>query len=498
MGEQKKKLATFAVLLFLTVGVAALSYFTRGNVSTGEANNAVDSIAVLPFENGAQDANAEFLSDGITESLINRLSQLSNLRVMSTNAVFRYRGTKPDTHKVAAELNVKAVLTGSVKQIGDQLVINVSLDDTKDNRRIWGEQYIRKFTDVLTVQSDIAREVASNLRLKLTGGDERQLTKRYTESAEAYQLYLKGNYHWKKYTREDAQKGIDYYNQAIEVDPNYAMAYTGLANSYGIMALSYLPPREAFSKAKIYAAKALEIDETLADAHSSMGAVRVFYDWDWVEAEKELKTALALNPNHFDANIVYPAFLEAMGRFDESRPLTKHALQLEPLSAWTNTQLGIDLYLSRQYDESVSQLEKTISLEPRYSPAYLCLGQAYSQKRMYGRAIETFQKGITQAGPDSHLVAGLGHVYALAGERDKAGQALDELREMSKQAYISPYMFAVVYAGLGDKDQTFAWLEKAYQDRFFTLIRLKVEPLFDPLREDPRFQDLLKRMNFPE
>jgi TolB-like protein len=481
----------------MAAGVATLLNLAWSDPSNGVTGDAVDSIAVLPFENGAQDENAEYLSDGISESLINRLSQLSGLRVMSSNAVLRYKGKKPHAMEVAGELNVRAVLTGSVKQVGDQLVINVSLDDTKDNRRIWGENYSRKLTDVLAVQSEIAHEVASNLRLKLTGSDERQLTKRYTESVEAYQLYLKGNYHWKKYTREDSQKGIDYYNQAILVDPNYAMAYTGLANSYGVMALAFLPPEEGFSKAKYYAGKALELDETLSDAHSSMGAVRLFYDWDWVEAEKELTTALELDPDHFDANIVYPAFLESMGRFDESRPLAVGAQRREPLSAWTNTQLGIDLYLSRRYDASVAQLEKTISIEPRYLPAYLQLGQAYIQKKMYTRAIETFQKGIDQAGPDPHLIALRGHAYALAGELDNARQALDELNAMSKSAYVSSYFFAVVHAGTGDTDQTFEWLEKAYQERYFMLIRLKVEPLFDPLRSDARFHNLLKRMNFP-
>ena len=266
------KLAAIAALLVLTVGIAALYYFTRGNTSNKPTSTeTIDSIAVLPLTNAAQDPNAEYLSDGITESLINRLSQLSGLKVMSSSSVFRYKGREQDAQKIGNELNVRAVLTGSVKQIGDQLVINVSLDDAKDNHHIWGEQYVRKFADVLAVQNEIAQEVTTNLRVKLTGADERQLAKRYTDNVEAYQLYLKGNYEWNKHTLESLQKGIEFYNQAIEKDPNYALAYSGLAASYGVLGNNYLPPKEAFPKSKAYAAKALAIDDTLSQAHNGDG-----------------------------------------------------------------------------------------------------------------------------------------------------------------------------------------------------------------------------------
>jgi TolB-like protein/DNA-binding winged helix-turn-helix (wHTH) protein/Flp pilus assembly protein TadD len=496
--KQNKRAASFIAASFVIIAVAlfALSRFSKIQPQTSDAP--IDSIAVLPFENAARDGDAEYLSDGITENLINRLSQLSNLKVMSSSSVFRYKGKERDAQKVGGELNVRAVLTGSVKQIGDRLIINVSLDDAKDNRRIWGEQYVRKFADILDVQNEIAQEVSSNLRLKLTGADERQLAKRYTDNVEAYQLYLKGMYLWKKHTQEDLQKGIEYFNQAIEKDPNYALAYCGLSASHGVLGNAYLPPNDNFPKAKAYAAKALAIDDTLAEAHAAMGAVRLFYEWDWVETEKEFKRAQALNPNHGDGHQLYAAYLEAAGRFDEARAAAKRASELDPLSAMFDMEVGITFYYARRYDEAIAQFEKTLNLEPRYVDAYQFLGQAYEQKKMFAQAIATYQKGIAQAERNPSLVALLGHAYALAGERNKARQTLDELREMSKHNYVSPYLFAVVYAGLGDKDQTFAWLDKAFQDRSYFLIWLKVEPQFDSLRDDSRFQDLLRRVGLPE
>ncbi len=496
--KQNKRLAFLALAAFVVVVIAGFALYGWFNKQLSSTDAAValpiDSIAVLPFENAAQDANAEYLSDGITESLINRLSQLSNLKVMSRSSVFHYKGKEQDANKVGGELNVRAVLTGSVKQIGDQLVITVRLEDAGNNQHIWGEQYVRKFADIFNVQNEIAQAVSTNLHLKLTGADEHQLAKRSTESVEAYQLYLKGNYVWEKHTLEDLQKAIEYYGAAIEKDPNYALAFSGLANCYARLGNSYLPPHEAYPKAKTYAAKALELDDTLAEAHTSMGVIRLLYDWNWAEGEKEIKRALELNPNFAHAHDFHAVYLEVTGRLDEARTAMKRALELDPLSLQINTAVGENAYYERQYDEAVAQLEKAIDLEPRFYRAYLLLGNAYLQKKMYREAIETFQKGMTEAQRHPQLVSSLGRAFALSGERDKAQKTLAELREMSKQKYISPYLFAVVYDGLGDKEQTFAWLEKAYQDRSFWLIWLKVEPRFDSLRDDPRFVDLLRRI----
>jgi len=500
--KQNKTVTIFILAAFAVIVIAGIVWSrwfnSQGQPIDAAVASPINSIAILPFENVAQDVNAEYLSDGITESLINDLSQIQNLKVMSRNSVFRYKGKEQDASKVGGELDVQAVLTGSVKQIGDQIVIAVRLDDARNNQHIWGEQYVRKFTDILNVQSEITHAVSTSLRLKLTGADEQKLSKNYTENVEAYQLYLKGQYEWNKHTLEDLQKSIEFYNQALEKDPNYALAYAGLSGSYGVLGNNYLPPNEALPKAKAYAAKALEIDDTLTEAHVAMGAIRLFYDWNWAEAEKELKRAQALDPNNAAAHHIYGDSLEIMGRFDEAKAERKRALELDPLSAMQSMVAGATFYFASQYDEAIAQNQKTTDLETHFYPAYFWLGQAYEQKKMYAEAIATYQKGITQAERHPQLIAALGHAYALAGERGKATQALDELRRMSKQRHIDPYLIAFVYTGLGDKEQAFAWLNRAYQDRSSFLIWLKVEPQFNSLRDDPRFQDLLRRVGLPQ
>ncbi|PYS47781.1 MAG: hypothetical protein DMF68_15135, partial [Acidobacteria bacterium] len=471
-------LATLAVLL-----AVGLSYWFFTRSATNAAP--IESIAVMPFINESGNADNEYLSDGMTESLIGSLSQLPRLSVKARTSVFRYKGKAVDPHTVGLELSVQAVLLGRITERSEMLTLSLELVDARTENVIWSEQYNRRQSDLVSLQSEIARDVSNKLRVKLSGADEQKLAKNYTANGEAYQLYLKGQYEWNKHTQADLQRGIEYFNQAIEVDPNYALAYSGLADSYGVLGNNYLPPNEAFPKAKAYAAKALAIDDTLAEAHTSMCAVRLFYDWNWAEAEKELKRAQTLNPNETSAHDLYSAYFEVMGQPDEAQAEGKRAQELDPLSPMMNTDIGIDSYYWRRYDEAIAQLEKTIHLEQRYVLAWVYLGQAYEQKKMYAQAIETFQKGMTQAERHPQLLASLGHAYALSGERDKALKALDELREMSKQRYISPYSFAVVYAGLGDKEQAFGWLDKAYQDRSFFLIWLKVEPQFDSLREDP-------------
>jgi serine/threonine-protein kinase len=493
-GIKRHKVAVVITLVVLIVGAVGLGLYLHAR----KPEVAIHSIAVLPFQNKSTETDTDYLSDGIAESLMNSLSQLPNLKVMSRNTAYRYKGKEQDAQKVGRELNVQAVLTGEVQQVGGQVVIDVSLDDAVDGRHLWGEQYVRKFADILTVQREIAQEVSTSLRLKLTRVDEQQLAKRYTDNVEAYQLYLKGQYEWKKHTEEELQKSIEYYNQALAKDPNYALAYAGLAASYAVLGNSYLPPNETFPRAKAYATKALELDETLAEAHVAMGAARLLYDWNWADAERELKRAQALNPNDAEAHNLFGYFLKAMGRLDEANVETRRSQELDPLSLMINTDIGVNFYYARQYDEAIAQNEKTVNLDPRFFIAYLWLGQAYEQKKMYAEAIATFQKGMNVAELHPQLLASLGRAYALAGQPDKAQTVLAELREMAKRRYVSPYLLAVVYAGLGDRDQTFAWLEKAYQDRSFFLIWLKVEPRFDDLRDDPRFGDLVRRVGLPQ
>ncbi len=493
--KQHKRGAAIAlsVLLLAAIG-SGYWYFSNHSTNTKQ----IESIAVLPFVNQSGSADTEYLSDGMTETLISSLSQLPTLNVKARSSVFRYKGKETDARTISKELNVQAILNGRVVERGNDLSLYVELIDVALDKVIWSQTYNRQMANLVALQSEIARDVSQKLKIKLSGADEQKVAKNYTENAEAYQLYLKGRYEWNKHTLEDLQKGIEYFNQAIELDPNYALAYFGLSASYGVLGNNYLPPREAFPKSKAYAAKALEIDDTLSEAHTVMAAINLFYDWDWAEAEKHLKRAQTLNPNDATVNDIYSAYWDVMGQPDKALAESKRGQELDPLSLLMNTNLGIDFYYTRQYDEAIAQCEKTVNLEPRYYNASLYLGQAYEKKKMYQQAIATFQKGMTQAERNPKLLASLGHAYALSGERDKANQILVELREMSKYRYISPYLFAVVYLGLGDKDQTFAWLEKAFQDRSFFLIWLKVEPLFDPLRDDPRFADLLRRVGLPQ
>jgi tetratricopeptide (TPR) repeat protein len=331
----------------------------------------------------------------------------------------------------------------------------------------------------------------------LTGADEQKLAKNYTQNSESYQLYLKGNYEWNKHTQNDLMKAVDYYDQALAKDPSFALAYSGLADCYGVMGNNYLPPHEAFPKAKAFALKALEIDDTIAAAHASMSAITLFYDWNWAEAAKEAARAKELDPEYSAAYDVNGAYLEIMGRLDEAQGEIRRGQELDPLSLMFSTNLGIDLYYARQYDDAIAQLNKTINFDPGYNMAYLWLGQAFEQKRMYPDAIAAFQNGLNQGERHPKLLSSLGRAYALSGEREKAEKVLTELREMSKNRYVSPYLFAVVYDGLGYKDQTFAWLEKALADRSYFLLWLKLEPRFDSLRDDPRFKELVDRIGLP-
>ncbi|MCY7348434.1 MAG: protein kinase [Pyrinomonadaceae bacterium] len=494
--SNKLSFIIFSVLLLAAIGFGYWFFSNSSAETTKQTSNTkqIESIAVMPFVNQSGNADTEYLSDGMTETLIGSLSQLSQLNVKSRSSVFRYKGANTDSRQIAKELNVQAVLNGRVVERGGNLSLYVELVDVAADKVIWSQTYNRQMTNLVALQAEIARDVSGNLQTKLSGADERKLTKSYTENAEAYQLYLRGNYHWNKHTLEDLQKGIGYFNQALEKDPNYALAYAGLSASYGVLGNTYLPPKEAYPQAAGYAAKALAIDDTLSFAHTTLGANRLYYDWNWAEAEKELKRAQTLDSNNAEAHLLYGDFLDILGRFDETKAERKRALELDPLSPRFNMAAGATFYFARQHDEAIAQLEKTISLEPRYAESYVYLGQAYEQKKMFAQAIVTFQKGLTQAERSPQLVAALGHADALDGERGKALKALDELREMSKSQYVSPYLFAVVYLGLGDKDQTFIWLEKAFQDRSFFLIWLKVEPLFDPLRDDSRFQNLLRRI----
>jgi serine/threonine-protein kinase len=458
-------------------------------------SKAIDSLAVLPLVNASNDANMEYLSDGITESIINALSQLPRLRVVARSTVFRYKGHEVDAQEVGRELGVRAVLTGRVRHLGDVLMIGTELIDVQNDAHLWGEHYNRKLADIFEVQEEIAREISEKLRVKLTGKAREQLAKRHTENAEAYKLYLKGRFHWNKRTRESLKKGIEYFRRAIEKDSNYALAYTGLADCYNSLSrFGWLSPDEAMPKAKEAAEKALEIDANLAEAHNSRAFVAENYEWLWSVAEREYKRAIELNPNYATAHQWYGEYLATIGRFEEGLEQLKQAEQLDPLSLIINSDLGLPYFFARQYDRAIEQWQKTVELDPEFWLAHYALALVYEQKGMYSEAITESKRALNLFSDGPWVLAGLGHIYALSGKRDEAYQILDELMERAKKSYISPFDLALIHAGLGEKDEAITWLEKAYEERNQWLTWLKVEPRLDALRTDPRFIDLVRRV----
>ncbi|HEV2021462.1 MAG TPA: protein kinase [Terriglobales bacterium] len=460
---------------------------------------AIDSVAVLPFVNASTDPDTEYLSDGITETLIRQLSQIPRLKVMARSTVFRYKGRNIDPQKVGRDLNVRAVLTGRVSQRGETLTISMELMDVRDGSELWGEQYNRKLADILAVQEDIAREITDKLRLRLEGEEEKRLTKHFTENTEAYQLYLKGRYYWNKRTPDGIQKAIEYFQEAIEKDPSYALAYAGLADCYHVPA-NPLPPRERMPRAKAAAMRALQLDDTLVEAHTALARVLFVYDWDWSAAEKEFKRAIELNPRYAPAHQWYGGYLSATGRLREGDAEEKRAQELEPLSLVNNFGVALAFYYSRNYGQAIDQFQKTLELDPNFPPPHTYLPAAYEQKGMFEEAITGFQRAITVTkGADKILaMASLGHVYAVSGRKTEARKILAELQRLSEHSYVPAHDVALVYAGLGERDKAFAWLDKAYEEHSFNLSNLKVEPRFDPLRSDPRFADLLRRIGLPQ
>jgi TolB-like protein/tRNA A-37 threonylcarbamoyl transferase component Bud32/lipoprotein NlpI len=459
------------------------------------SSKTIDSLAVLPFINASADPNTEYLSDGITESIINSLSQLPKLRVMARSMVSRYKGQEVDARAVGSDLGVRAVLTGRVFQLGKSLVIRTELVDVADGSQLWGEQYNPKLTDLLTVQQEIAEQISEKLRLRLTSEEKKRLTKRYTENTEAYQAYVKGRYFQNKWAAEGYQKAIEYFQRAIELDPAYALAYVGLADCYiSLGFFGMLPLRDIMPQAKAAAVKALELDNTLAEVHASVALVKMFYDFDWVGAGKEFQHALELNPNYVGAPLWYSLYLLALGQFDDAIANAKRAQELDPLSLPVNSIVGWELYLARRYDQAIEQLRKTIELDANFPWAHRTLGWAYVQKAMDEEAIEAFQQAKTLSGDHPMDVAYLATAYALSGRKGEAQQLLDEVKQQAEQGYVPAILFAFICVGLDERDQAFEWLEKACEEQVGRLVFLNVEPIWDSLRMDPRFDELVRRV----
>ena len=491
--KSKTALAAGGVGLVALLLLAAWLFVVRGR------GQAIDSLAVLPFVNASADPNSEYLSEGITESLINNLSHLHDLKVMSWSSVSRYRRQEVDPQKAGRELGVRALLMGRIVQRGDDLSITVELVDASDNRHLWGDQYNRNLSGILGVQADISDAVSRKLRPGLTGEEKTRLAKPSTKNTEAYELYLKGQYYWNRRTARTLHQAADYFQQAVEKDPNFALAWAGLADCYALYAFYDAgPPKEAVPRAKEAAAIALRIDDEITLAHIALAWVKMDYDWDWPGAEKEYRRALELSPNDGTAHQRYGASLLAFGRLDEYLAETRRARELEPTSLIINSLVGRALYYSRQYDQAITDLRKTLDMDPNFVSALWYIGWAYEQKSMYTEAIAALQNAARISSGDPVILGSLGHAYAASGRRSDALHTLADLKELSKQRYVAPFDMAAVYVGLRDKDQTFEWLQKALEDRSHWIIWIKCDPRFDGIRSDPRYGDVMRRMGLPQ
>jgi serine/threonine protein kinase/TolB-like protein/Tfp pilus assembly protein PilF len=455
-----------------------------------------DSLAVLPLVNASTDEGAEYLSDGITESIINNLSQLPQLKVMARHTVFRYKGREVDPQEIRRDLGVQKVMMGRVQVFGDNLIITIELVDLTDGSQLWGERYKRKSSDIFELQDEISKEISDKLKIKLSGEEKRLLTKRYTENTEAYKLYLQGRYCLGKLTKEGIKKGIEKFQDAIDQDPSYALAYAGLANAYYVQSSNYLPPKQAMPKAKAAALRALEMDDGLAEAHASLALVKAFYEWDWAGAETEYQRAIELNPGYASAHHWYGWYLSLIGRLSEAIAQIKKAHDLDPLSLEINSDLGLSFFFAGKYEQALEQFQKALEEEPDSIWTRFFLGWSFEQMGQLEKAIAEYSKA-RQVDESPLIIAALGHAYALMGRYDEAQAALDEMKELSARRHISPYLFTIIYIALGDHDRAFAELEKDYENRSEALAWLKVDPRLDPLRSDPRFTDLLRRVGLP-
>jgi len=457
-----------------------------------------DRVAILPLTNISSDPTDEYFADGMTEELISSVSRTKGLRVIARTSVMRYKGTNKSINEIGRELNVGSVLEGSVRKVGNKIRISVQFVDTSNEEPQWSQDYDREIEDVLEIQSSIAQKVAEALREHVLGGPIDTIQKKARRNPEAYINYLRGRQAWNQRTAESLKKAIGFFEESLKIDANYSNAYTGLADSYATLALfEFMAPHEAYPKAKEAVGQALALDPQLAEAHTSLGLIKFQYDWDWKEAEKELKEAININPNYAPAHHFYADYLKAMGRFDEALVEIEKAQELDPLSLAINTGVGHVLYLSRQFDRAIEQYKRAIELDPNFMMTHIWFGRPYLEKDMFEEAISELETGVKLSGESTLALAMLGHGLASAGRGDEAMQILDTLKERAKNQYVPSYWIAVIYNGFKDKEQVLEWMRKAYAERSSWLVWTNVEPRFDWLRSDPDVVELLKAMKFP-
>jgi len=492
----RKIVALTIVVAVIATGLLIFQFVRARSTSSSAATISNKSIAVLPFDNLSGDPQNAYFSEGVQDEILTRLAKIAELKVISRTSTQRFKSAPNDLRKIAQQLGVANILEGSVQKANDEVRVNVQLINALTDAHLWADTYDRKLTDIFAVESEIAKTVADVLQAKLTGSEQHVIAARPTDNTEAHQLYLKGRFFWNKRTGNDLKKSIDYFDQAIAADPNYALAYAGVADAYVLLpGYSGGIPRDCYPKAIAAAKKALELDDTLAEARTSLALAIWYYDFDFSQANREFQRAIELNPNYAIAHQQYGNnTLSAIGRFNDAILEGKRAVELDPLSLVINADLGVDYYYARRYDEAIAQLRKLLEMDPGYYFAYVTLGEALEMKGAHDAAIAECQKA--QALNDDPLVlALLAHAYGLSGNKTEAEKIMDQLKALSKARYVSAYSFSLAYLGLGNKEEALRWLEQSYQDRAGADIGwIRVDPLFDPLHGDPRFEALAEKI----
>jgi eukaryotic-like serine/threonine-protein kinase len=484
-----------AVILALVLALSSAD-FRRWLLGTAPPAQ-IHSLAVLPLENFSREPGQDYFADGMTEALITDLSKISALRVISRTSVMHYKGTNKPLPQIAKELQVDAVIEGSVERAGDRVRITAQLLDAANDKHLWAESYDRDLRDVLSLQDQVARQIAGQVQVQLTPQEQKQLAGGNPTNPEAYQLYLQGRFHWNKGDEPNLKKSIEYYQRALGEEPNYALAYSGLADSYADFSDWYLRPREVMPQAKASAAKALELDESLAAAHNSLCLIYTIYDWDWQGAEKECRRAIELNPNFADAHDNYATYLSAIGQWDKMAAELRRAEELDPLSFHIYSDGATDFFAARRYDQGVEQAQKAIELQPDFFAAHSWLALIYAQMGRFPEAVAEAQKGAQLS--DSPLAKGfLGDTYAAAGQKREARKVVEGLIANIKTRFVCPYEIGTTYLSLGEKDEAFLWFEKAYEERSVCVYGMKFDPRLDSIRSDPRYQSIVRRVGFPQ
>ncbi len=474
-----------------------LAKIEKGKTGAKKVDESKNSIAVLPFKNMSADPEQEYFCEGMAEELLNALTQIKELRVVARTSAFSFKGKDADVREIGRTLNVEKVVEGSVRKSGQRLRITAQLVNVEDGYRIWSDRFDREIKDIFTIQEEISLIIVDKLKVNVLKEEKERLARRSTDDHEAFDLYLKGRYFWNKREEEDLTRAIEYFHKALEKDPNYILAYTGLSDSYNILGYyGFHPPKDAFPKAQAAARSALEIDNTIAEAHASLGYSYLFYDKDWGAAENELKTAIKLKPNYAPGHQWYALYLISMGQFDKAKEEAMRALELDPFSPIINVCVGISFYGTREYDKSLGQFSKTIEMNPNFSPAYHFMGMPYIAKKMWEESIATYQKHLRLSGGSPLAIAYLGYSYGASGEESEAVKMLDQLNQLSKQRYVSPLYEGLIYLGLGKSEKAVEYIDEAFVAQEPLLCYPKIDSIFDSLRSEPKFRAILKKMNF--